>query len=189
MRVCIALAVIVVGWAAAVQADIIYLKDGTSVEGKIHMTNDGWSVTKADGTVVNIDGDNVESIEASRGDANQSVAEDRLQSLRAATSHMSDLNDIIDHYQKFIKMTGDPTTLADATKDLQMWQSRLDQGMVKLGDQWISADERNQLRARVDDLEHRVAVLQQPGQGLRVFARGVPGVRPLVRAARRLRGG
>jgi len=50
-------------------------------------------------------------------------------------------------------------------------------------------DERNRLDARVAELVGRVAALQQPMEGLRVFARGVPGVRPLVRAVRRLRNG
>jgi tetratricopeptide (TPR) repeat protein len=133
--------------SVAARADIVYLTDGTKVEGKIHKTDDGWSVTKADGTVVDIDADKVDSIEATPTDAGISVGEDRLLSLRRAVQNMTDPHDIIDRYQKFIATTGNPTVLAEARQDLQMWQGRLDQGMVKLGDQWIPSGERDRRRA------------------------------------------
>ncbi len=47
--------------------------------------------------------------------------------------------------------------------------------------------EQEHLQAQVVQLQGRVAELQRPKEGLRVFARAIPGLRPLVRAARRLR--
>jgi SAM-dependent methyltransferase len=47
--------------------------------------------------------------------------------------------------------------------------------------------EQERLQAHVVELEGRVAELQRPKEGLRVFTRAIPGARPLVRAARRLR--
>ncbi|MGD0137499.1 MAG: hypothetical protein ABSD28_01370 [Tepidisphaeraceae bacterium] len=132
--------------AVVASADIVNLTDGTRIEGKIRKTTDGWAVTQTDGTVVNVDADKVASIEASRTADAVSIAEDRLQSLRRVAEHLSDISEIVSRYQKFIAETGDLKVAAEATKDLQTWQSRLDQGMVKLGDQWISAEERRRRR-------------------------------------------
>jgi tetratricopeptide (TPR) repeat protein len=132
--------------AVVASADIVNLTDGTRIEGKIRKTTDGWAVTQTDGTVVNVDADKVASIEASRTADAVSIAEDRLQSLRRVADHLSDIPEIVSRYQKFIAETGDLKVAAEANKDLQRWQSRLDQGMVKLGDQWISADERRRRR-------------------------------------------
>jgi tetratricopeptide (TPR) repeat protein len=132
--------------SAATHADVINLTDGTKVEGKIQRTSDGWAVTQKDGTITTVPADKVASIEASRGAENVSVAADRLASLRRVAEHLSDLQDIVGRYQKFIDQAGDQTVVAEANKDLRMWQDRLDQGLVKLGDKWITADERQRRR-------------------------------------------
>jgi SAM-dependent methyltransferase len=49
--------------------------------------------------------------------------------------------------------------------------------------------EEQRLEARVDELAARVARLEQPTEGLRVFARSLPGARPAARAVRRLAAG
>ena len=64
--------------------------------------------------------------------------------MRRVASHSLDIQDIINRYQKFIAQSGDQVVAAEAQKDLQMWQDRQEKGMVKLGDQWITADEREQ---------------------------------------------
>ncbi|HEY1921741.1 MAG TPA: tetratricopeptide repeat protein, partial [Tepidisphaeraceae bacterium] len=132
--------------SAACHADVINLTDGTKVEGKIKRTSDGWDVTQKDGTVTTVPADKVASIEASRGAESVSVAADRLESLRRVAEHLSDLKDIIGRYQKFIDQAGDQAVVAEANKDLSLWQSRLDQGLVKLGDKWITAEERQHRR-------------------------------------------
>ncbi len=102
--------------AVTVHADVINLTDGTKLEGKIHKTSDGWTVTQSDGTVQTVSADKVASIEASRGAEAVSVSEDRLASLRRVAEHLSDIHDIISRYQKFIEQAGDQTVVAEATK-------------------------------------------------------------------------
>jgi tetratricopeptide (TPR) repeat protein len=131
--------------ALAARADVINLVDGSKVEGKIQKTSDGWTVTQKDGSVVTVPADKVASIEATRSD-NLSAEKDRLQSLRRVAQNLSDLQDIITRYQQFIAQTTDQAVAADAGKDLQLWQQRLEDGLVKLGDQWITADERQRRR-------------------------------------------
>jgi hypothetical protein len=134
-----------VGWC---RADIINLTDGTKVEGKIRKSADGWTVTEKDGTVVTVDADKVASIEASRSPDAVSVAEDCLASLRRVAEHLTDIQDIIGRYQRFIADLGDQKVAAEAQDDLKVWQDRVDKGMVKLGDQWISSDEREKRRTQ-----------------------------------------
>jgi tetratricopeptide (TPR) repeat protein len=73
-----------------------------------------------------------------------------LNSLRRVAEHSSDIQDIINRYQKFIAQSGDLSVAAEAQNDLEIWQDRLDKQMVKLGDQWITADERERRRALAD---------------------------------------
>ncbi len=131
--------------AAVVRADVVHLTDGSSIEGKIQKTGDGWTVTQDDGTVVTVSADKVASIEFSRTD-DAAVAQDRLASLRRVADHLSDIGDIISRYRSFIAQTADPATVAEANQDLQAWQQRLDQGLVKLGNQWVTPDERQRRR-------------------------------------------
>jgi Flp pilus assembly protein TadD len=149
MRVILAvIAVLLAGsW---VSAEIVNLTDGTQLEGKIQKTSDGWTVTKSDGTVVAVDADKVASIEAIPTSNAVSIAKDRLESLRRVASHSLNVQDIINRYQIFIAQSGDPSVAAEAQKDLAVWQDRQDKGMVKLGDQWITADERERRRAAAE---------------------------------------
>src|SRR5579872_6183980 len=139
-------AIAVLLFASCLRADVVILTDGSQVEGKIRKTTDGWAVTKSDGSVVIVDADKVASIQATRTADPVSVAKDRLESLRRVAGHSTDPQDIITRYKKFISEAGDVTVAADAQKDLEVWQDRLDKGMVKLGDQWITSDERERRR-------------------------------------------
>jgi tetratricopeptide (TPR) repeat protein len=132
------------------RAVIVNLADGTQIEGKIQKTADGWNVTQSDGTVVSVSADKVVSIEASASTAPVSVADDRLESLRRVANQSQDIQDMITRYQKFIAQTGDPGVAAQAQEDLAIWQDRQDRGMVKLGDQWITPQERERRRAAAD---------------------------------------
>ena len=146
MRVWTVLCVVLLA-ATLSRGDIVMMLDGTKLEGKIQKTGDGWTVTKADGTTVTVDADQVATIEASRSADPVSVGEDRLASLRRVSEHLTDLQDIISRYQRFVADLGDQKVLAEAQKDLKIWQDRQSQGMVKLGDQWVSADERERRRS------------------------------------------
>src|SRR5262245_16931593 len=55
-------------WALVfhVSADVIYLNDGTKLEGEVRRTDTGYSVKAADGTVAAVDAGKVKSLEAKR---------------------------------------------------------------------------------------------------------------------------
>jgi tetratricopeptide (TPR) repeat protein len=125
--------------------ETVYLNDGTTVEGKIKKSADGWTVTKDDGAIVHVKTEDVASIEAGSPATPASQGADRLASLRRAVDHLADIHEIISRYEKFIELnpTLDPSVLDDANKDLQQWHDRLDQGLVKLGDKWMTSQERD----------------------------------------------
>ena len=123
----------------------MHLDDGTQVEGRLAKTVEGWKVTQADGAVITIKSDRVLSIEAGKS-AGAGAAADRLASLRRAVDHLSDARQVVDRYQKFLEQNTDPAVLEEAGRDLAVWQQRLDQGLVKVGSQWVSTQERDRLR-------------------------------------------
>jgi tetratricopeptide (TPR) repeat protein len=128
--------------------EVVYLNDGTRIEGKIKRSPDGWTITKSDGSVVSVKADDVAGIEAGKPATPGPQGADRLASLRRAVDHLSDIQQIIGRYEQFIAANPsfDPSVLADANKDLQMWHDRLDQGLVKLGEKWITPQERDHRR-------------------------------------------
>jgi Flp pilus assembly protein TadD len=124
-------------------ADIVHLTDGTQVEGTLKRVGDGWVVTTASGAKINIAAEQVESIEVSRAGAPSPAAgNDRLQSLRGVVGNMSDIRQIIDRYEKFIQQNKDTPVADEAAKDLQTWHDRLDQGLIKVGDKWMTPADR-----------------------------------------------
>lgn len=121
-----------------VLADIVHLKDGTTLTGEIKRTGEGYNVTDAKGKVTSVPLDAVRSIELARnaGDAN-TVAASRLFSLRRSVEAINDIKTIIDRYQKFIEQNKGMPVAKDAEKDLAEWKDRLDKHMVKVGTKWV----------------------------------------------------
>ncbi|MDP9172233.1 MAG: tetratricopeptide repeat protein [Planctomycetota bacterium] len=137
--------VIVLLLASVVRADIVILNDGTQVEGRLTRTWDGWTITQSDGTSIAVKSEQVRTIEASRS-PNSNAAADRLASLRRVAEHLSDLNLIIDRYNKFLLQNTDASVVEEADKDLAGWHQKLDQGLVKVGTQWVTPEQRDQLQ-------------------------------------------
>jgi len=128
-------------------ADVVHLKNGRDVEGEIRKTPDGWMVI-SDGKVTQVTAADVASIEV-KPVVTADTAMSRLQSLRHATEKMSDLQQIIERYQTFINQNYDTPAATEARADLQAWRDRLSQGLVKVGDKWVTAAERDTARAQL----------------------------------------
>jgi tetratricopeptide (TPR) repeat protein len=131
-------------------ADIILLKDGTSLTGDIKRTSDGFVVIDDKGKSHTIPADAVKMIEPSRGAGSADgrlVAMDRLMSLRRSVENLTDARTVIDRFQKFIEQNKDnKPVVAEAQKDLAIWKERLDRGMVKVGNRWVGPDEKAKLQ-------------------------------------------
>ncbi len=122
-------------------ADVVYLKDGTKVEGDIlRKTEAGWSVKTADGTVVNVDADKVKGFEAKRGNPAEEPLQ-RLLSLRRTVEGQTDIRKILGRYKKFVEQHVGLPVVEEALKDVEIWEQRLADGKVKVGDKWVTKDE------------------------------------------------
>lgn len=141
-------AVIVLALAVIAQADIVHLKDGTSIEGTLRKSDNGWTITKPDGSTVQVAAAQVQSVEIQRSTHDADQAESGLISLRRAADHLDNLDEIISRYQRFIKNNPNTQAASEAQKDLAQWQSRRDQAMVKYGRQWVTPQQRSELAAR-----------------------------------------
>jgi tetratricopeptide (TPR) repeat protein len=129
----------------ALFADVLHLKDGGNLDGTLKHTDDGWTVTK-DGKSVHVLTEQVESIElTSNGASTPKAAMQRLDSLRRSVDGLTDLNDIIARFQRFVDQNTDPVSTAEAKKDLAIWQDRLKQKMTKVGTKWVTAEDRAKL--------------------------------------------
>jgi tetratricopeptide (TPR) repeat protein len=137
-------------WTAVAGAAVIVTADGRRIEGKISRVDGGWQITQADGTRVTVASADVASMEAGSMADSPSVAADRLASLRRVSEHLTDLNDIISRYEKFVAQINDPSVQAQGKQDLALWHQRQDQGLVKLGDQWITPQAREQRRSSAE---------------------------------------
>jgi len=121
--------------------DVIRLKDGSTYEGDIRRSDDGWVITLAGGKRIVVPADKVAGLEA-KPKSGVDVADTRLASLRRAVEAMPDIKQVIERYQSFVvQFAGTPAANA-AKADLVIWQDRLDRGLVKAGGLWMTPAER-----------------------------------------------
>jgi tetratricopeptide (TPR) repeat protein len=144
----ILLAVIFATGAGAV-ADVIHLKDGATIEGTVKKAPDGWMVTMPGGKVMQLPTDSVKSIDLTGSPAaSPRAADDRLASLRRSVDYVPDIHQIIERYQRFIDQNAGMPAAAEARADLVQWQDRLARGLVKVGNKWITPEERSAMQER-----------------------------------------
>jgi len=151
MRISSVLAVgVVLAFSPVVLAEVIHLKDGTALSGEVKRAQDGWYVTDAKGKVVHVTTDSVQSIELGpRGGADaKDQGASKLASLRRSVEALGDLKVIIDRYEKFIEQNKDAPVAAEARKDQAQWRERLAKGMVKVGANWVTPEERGALQVK-----------------------------------------
>ena len=135
-------------------ADVVYLKDGSKVEGEIlRKTEQGWVVKQPDGKVTNIEADRVKSFEARRiGTGGPAGGVDdtmqRLLSLRRSVEGLTDIAKILDRYRKFIEHHVGTPAADEALRDVEIWEKRLDSGMVKVGERWVTPVEHGVLKEK-----------------------------------------
>jgi tetratricopeptide (TPR) repeat protein len=129
------------------RADIIHLKDGSTVRGDMKRGGGGYLVTQADGSVRALTMDQVKSIEVAS--ASTAPAPDQamrnLQSLERSLVNVDDPKKAIEKYNRFIESASGTSAELQARKDLAIWQERADKGLVKVANQWVTPSERAQM--------------------------------------------
>lgn len=145
--------------AMPVFADTLVLKDGTRLEGDLKRTPEGYDFTDASGKVRQVKSSEVESIILGKSVANSGAsAKERLASLKRSVEQLSDLNQIIDRFNRFIEQTPDEAVKAEARKELAIWQARKDQGLVRITGRWVTQEESEKIIASAGDLAEQARV-------------------------------
>jgi tetratricopeptide (TPR) repeat protein len=130
-------------------ADVVHLKDGSQIEGEIRKTEDGWVVTGADLKQRAIAADHVAFIEA-RSKITADSSDQRLMSLRRSVEGTTDIRQTLARYKAFIDQNPGLAVIDKARADMQLWQDRLDRGLVRMGDKWLTREEKGALTDRSD---------------------------------------
>lgn len=136
--------------------DVIFLTDGTKIDGTIEHVTNGWAITDLHGNIRVVAEDQVKTVEKSNTAPGPEEVRSHLDSLRRAMTFVSDANIGIERYQKFIDANKDSPVVRDAQKDLATWQERRDKHMVKIADRWLTPEEQaaymQQVAAKAEDI-------------------------------------
>ncbi len=137
--------------------DVLVLTDGTELVGKVTRITDGkrngYEITDADEVVTFVPATRVRRIVVGRDTTTQpadapSPSQTRLDSLRRSVANIEDLAQIVQKYEVFLEQLEQTDPIARTVRDeLAQWRDRLDRGMVRLGDEWVTGEEREQTLA------------------------------------------
>jgi tetratricopeptide (TPR) repeat protein len=128
--------------------DVIHLKDGTQVEGEIKKGDDGYTVHAVDGTTTQVPMEKVASIEV-KAAATPEASMGRLQSLRRAVENIPDMKVILDRYTGFIAQNPGTPAAAEAKADMDIWRDRQARGLVRVGGNWVTPEERAEVQRKM----------------------------------------
>lgn len=138
--------------SSPVAADLVHLKDGTVLEGDLKRNDDGWRITTADGSFIDVTERQVARVEIQprslEGPGGDAVAVSRLNSLKKSVESLDDPQAAIERYDSFIERYADTSVVADAKAQRQVWVDRKQQGLVRQGSQWVTPQQRETLRAQ-----------------------------------------
>ncbi len=154
---------VVLSVAGGAAGDVVHLKDGTTLEGDVKKTPDGWVVRQADGTLTPVQAGDIGSIELK----GVSPSPDRalatnFTSLRRAIDNSIDPKQAIERYQRFIDQNPQTPQVEEARKEIGIWQDRQARNLVKWQTQWLTADEvKQRIQSATDRAEEARQLLKQ----------------------------
>jgi tetratricopeptide (TPR) repeat protein len=131
--------------------DVVHLKDGSRLEGEIRRAGDEYLVTEQGGKVTRLPVEKVGSIEV-KPQVGDDAAMGRLHSLRRAAENLTDFKQILERYKTFIEQNPGTPAATEAKADVEMWQDRQTRGLIKLGDKWVTPEERDTLRGQSSEV-------------------------------------
>src|SRR4051812_9649638 len=151
--------------AAWASADVVHLKDGTSVTGDVKKGVQGYVVNKGGGTFQLVPFDQVKSIELAT--APMSAPDERrenLNSLRRSVEYVDDINKIIDRFQRFAEANAGTPVGDEAKLDLGMWKQRKSDGLVKYGGKWVTPEDRAKMQEEAIKVADNARRLMKAGR-------------------------
>jgi Flp pilus assembly protein TadD len=159
--------VVAIGIAVAslpTRGEIVRMKDGSTLEGSVKHTEDGYDVTVAGGKVIHIDADKVKSIDIGTKVPGAAEAEGRLNSLRRSVENSTDIKAVLEKYARFIEQNKDTAVGREAAQDVATWQDRLSRGLVKVGPNWVTPAERDVMLSKSLEISEQARGLMKEGR-------------------------
>ncbi|MDW8262476.1 MAG: hypothetical protein RMJ35_08110 [Phycisphaerales bacterium] len=92
------------------------------------------------------------------------VAASKLASLNRAAEAMSDIDQVLQRYQRFIATHAGTQAAQEAYKAMELWQDRKARGLIRIGGRWLAPEELDQLRSRIPEKIASVRQLLAAGQ-------------------------
>src|SRR5438270_9144268 len=89
------------------RGEIVRMKDGSTLEGTVKHTEDGYDVTVAGGKVIHVDAEKVRSIDIGTKVPGAAEAESRLNSLRRSVENSTDIKGVLEKYARFVEQNKD----------------------------------------------------------------------------------
>lgn len=143
-------AAMVIGAATLAAADVVVLQSGEKLEGDLKKSPEGWTLRLHNGATMELPVGQVKSVQLMPRDGasagGEGVAQSRLDSLNKSMAAATDAQSAIDRYQAFVEQYKTSPVAEDAKKELAIWRERLDKGLMKQGEQWITPKQALELR-------------------------------------------
>jgi tetratricopeptide (TPR) repeat protein len=147
---------------SAAWGDVIHLKDGRVLRGTVQRGPEGYVVTTEDGKRETIPVDRVKLLEATNDPAGADRAMQGLESLRRAVLNLDDIDQILERFRRFVDQNPDTPAAREAMRDIQQWEERKAQGLVKFAGQWVTQRIREQSRRQsLDNAQQALQLLKQ----------------------------
>ena len=112
-------------------ADTVILNDGTKLEGDVKKTDKGWTIVTTDGKTIEVAAEKVKSIQlgkdATKGTPERAMSD--LLSLRRSVENLSDVNLVIERFNRFIE-TERRDSPARRRGARRIWRSRRDRRRI-----------------------------------------------------------
>lgn len=143
--------IILLGTAGIAAADVVELKDGTTLTGDVKREDRRWLITLQDGTVRRISADDVKSVNVS-GATSRPVIEATQASLNALHRQVESTtqpSEAISKYDKFLARPSEPAIMEQAREELAVWVDRRDRKLVRIGDNWLTPEQVRESRQRI----------------------------------------
>jgi tetratricopeptide (TPR) repeat protein len=145
-------------------ADIIHLKNGEQLEGTIKRDKGGWEITDSSGRTLLVLDREVSRIEKTGNLSAAELAVSKLAALRRSVEPLSDINQVIDRYQRFIEQNKETPIAAEADRELATWRERKARGFVKVGSEWVSPDAHAEMLERAAETLTRIREMIREGR-------------------------
>ncbi len=153
----------------------LVLTDGTTLEGTVIKTSDGYWIKLSDGSSKIVPNEQVQSYsEESAGDSGSStgVADDASEDFRMARGRADGAASAlaaVSIWQEFIDKYPDSPDIDTAKSELARWQKLADNGAERINGKWVGGDDRKKILAQAEDLTRQAVEMLNQNQTLQAI--------------------